>query len=42
MIVYVVIAVLLLGPLVLRLVPGRQGPERLEDEVEELEEEVRS
>ncbi|GEK21521.1 tripartite tricarboxylate transporter permease [Cellulomonas xylanilytica] len=41
-IVYVVIAVLLLGPLVLRLVPGRQGPERLEDEVEELEEEVRS
>jgi putative tricarboxylic transport membrane protein len=41
-IVYVVIAVLLLGPLVLRLIPGRQGPERLEDEVEALEEEVRS
>ena len=41
-IVYGVIAVLLLGPLVLRLIPGRQGPERLADQVDELEEEVRS
>jgi hypothetical protein len=41
-IVYVVIAALLLAPLVLRLIPGRQGPERLEDAVDALEEEVRS